>query len=84
MRTILRRGEDSTRVARDLDAAIVHTTNPKLRNHLLVAGGIMDQPARWLDLVTLVGTTEAATEAKDMELREKKMKQDSAPMDSLE
>lgn len=77
LRTILRRSEEQPILAREVDEAIDHITDKYWRRFLLVAGGKADQPARWNDIVTMVGRVRAATEAKDIKLREKKREQES-------
>jgi hypothetical protein len=65
---------DDTDPARAREAArYMDQYYPAYRDHhLLVAGGIADQPARYLELIRLVGAIDREMEAKYLEVKEKK------------
>jgi hypothetical protein len=70
LRTILRRHEEHPRLAREVDTHLRYYSAYD-RGVLLVAGGISNQPARYVDLMDRIDQQKAATEAKHLELMRK-------------
>jgi hypothetical protein len=65
LRTLLRAREETPDLSAELDR-YVDTYYPAYRDgHLLVKGGISDQPARYLDIVIAMRATEAAVNRKE-------------------
>lgn len=67
LRTMQRAQERNPQLAREIDAHLRYY-GAYDRGVLLVAGGISDQPARYLELMDLIDRQKAQTEAKHLEL----------------
>jgi hypothetical protein len=71
LRTLLRARDDTPALAEELDRHL-DTYYPLYRDgHLLEAGGVGDQPARYLDYMIAIRSTEEGVQMKLDEMREK-------------
>lgn len=70
LRTILRAHESNPKLAREVDAHLRYY-GAYDRGVLLVAGGISDQPARYVELMDRIDQQKNLTEAKHLDLMRK-------------
>lgn len=68
LRTVLRRRASHAALSDEWQATLAQYPFFE-KGVLLVAGGISDQPARWLDMMSLIQETRATTEAKHLAIQ---------------
>jgi hypothetical protein len=81
MMTLIRAQKDHPRLAREVDTHLRYY-GAYDRGVLLVAGGISDQPARYVDLMDKIDQQKNATEAKHLELMRKNGEDEPEPAGS--
>lgn len=70
LRTLLRKRENDPALVQEVSQHVRVYFPAFERGVLLVAGGLADQPARYLELMTRIGETRRAVEAKHDEILE--------------
>jgi hypothetical protein len=78
LRTILRAHEERPALAREVDAHLRYY-GAYDRGVLLVAGGISDQPARYIELMDRIDRQKNETEAKHLEMMRTNGEEDREP-----